>query len=518
MNSVRTTAQSMTGRIRDAIFGSRGTLLDHIETHDNNYNLIRFVLAASVILFHANFIAGISKADPISRHLYPTTTLGGLAVQCFFFLSGLFVSQSIFKDGNLIDFSIKRCMRIFPGLVVCTAVSVLVLSLASLGRHFWTTLALPQTYDYILKTGLLIDLQWSVPGVLSNNPSQTINGSIHTLPTELKMYVMLGLLGFMGLVRRKIHFGIVSAMILAMMAIVGQSTLILWRVPSDAFAMVFLFVVGMLAYACADQLRINLAQGLVLALLLRLSGHDGLPRAIALYGFTIWAMLYIGQWRWLRRVLHPRTDPSYGIYIYGWPCQQLVKTLLPSADGIVVTLAALPLAFVAALLSWNLVEKPSMDMAKRIAKERGSLSALRTSLISSGTPWSTSFRCQLALLALCLALSRLTDRVNLLPTTSMATQIVDYGPHEASAAEGFNVQPDGVSAIWLKLSSPPPSGVTVIFDGHRLDTTSSIHSDVVTAAVPKALLRSQGNKQVFLRSLAGLQMQESNKVDVSITR
>jgi len=97
MNSVRTTAQSMTGRIRDAIFGSRGTLLDHIETHDNNYNLIRFVLAASVILFHANFIAGISKADPISRHLYPTTTLGGLAVQCFFFLSGLFVSQSIFS-------------------------------------------------------------------------------------------------------------------------------------------------------------------------------------------------------------------------------------------------------------------------------------------------------------------------------------------------------------------------------------------------------------------------------------
>jgi len=94
-------------------------------------------------------------------------------------------------------------MRIFPGLIVCTAVSVLVLSLASLGRHFWTTLALPQTYDYILKTGLLIDLQWSVPGILSNNPSQTINGSIHTLPTELKMYVMLGLLGFMGLVHRK---------------------------------------------------------------------------------------------------------------------------------------------------------------------------------------------------------------------------------------------------------------------------------------------------------------------------
>lgn len=49
-------------RARNTVFASNGTVLDYIETHDNNYNLIRFLLAASVILFHAmnrpEFIGG----------------------------------------------------------------------------------------------------------------------------------------------------------------------------------------------------------------------------------------------------------------------------------------------------------------------------------------------------------------------------------------------------------------------------------------------------------------------------
>ena len=58
--------------------------------------------------------------------LAPIVTLGGLAVQVFFFLSGLFVSQSYAKNPNVIHFLIKRFFRIWPGLFVCLATTAVV--------------------------------------------------------------------------------------------------------------------------------------------------------------------------------------------------------------------------------------------------------------------------------------------------------------------------------------------------------------------------------------------------------
>ncbi|MFK2878773.1 acyltransferase family protein [Rhodanobacter hydrolyticus] len=502
--------QQLPGRMRRVLFSNNGTVLESIATHDNNYNLIRFALAAAVIFFHASYLAGSSAPDVLSSHLQPITDLGGLAVQCFFFLSGLFVSQSLSKDASLIDFSVKRFMRIFPGLFTCTVVCVVVLAAASCGWDFWKSLAIPDTYDYILKTGTLIHLQWSIPGVLLNNPVQTINGSIHTLPSELKMYVMLGLLGFAGLVRSKNYFRISAFALLSLMIVVGRPVLALWRVPDDAFAMVFLFIAGMLVYACADQIRINLAQGGVLIFALCLSGSVALLNAIALYAFVIWLMLYWGQLPWLRKLLHPRTDPSYGMYIYGWPSEQLVKIAYPAASANVVALAALFVAFGAALLSWKYIEKPCMDMGKDITQRRSSISELRASF-SSGKHWVVSFRCQAALLVICLGLSWLTFRVNLLPTTMMAARIVDFGPKEIPARSGGDNKSGVDSALWLKLSSPPPAGAKVLFAGHYLDTTVSIQSSTVTAILPASLL-NVGKKRIFLRGFVNQKMQQSNTV------
>jgi hypothetical protein len=84
------------------LFKTHGSLLDTISNQANNYNIIRVVLAASVIWFHSAAIAGSQRPDWISLQLRPITDLGGLAVQCFFFLSGLFVAQSIYKDHNLL--------------------------------------------------------------------------------------------------------------------------------------------------------------------------------------------------------------------------------------------------------------------------------------------------------------------------------------------------------------------------------------------------------------------------------
>lgn len=432
-----------------------------------------------------------------------------------FFLSGLFVSQSIFKDTNLIDFTIKRFMRIFPGLFACTLVSVVVLAFASLGLDFWRVFFIPQTYSYILGSGSLIHLQWSIPSILNDNPSHTINGSIHTLPSELKMYVMLGLLTFAGATSSKKVFGLSAIGLLVLLTAVGKSAVAMWVAPSDAYAMIFMFVAGMAVCACADKLKINFAQGIVLSVAYVFSRHTPLLDSITLYVLAIWSMLYFGQLSIVRKFLHPRADPSYGIYIYGWPSEQLVKVIAPSIGAPKLALIAMPLAFIVALISWYYVEKPCMNLAKRFVQWRESEGSIRSIFPVLQQRGAVSFICLAFLAISCVGMAFFTSHINVLPSRKMAVEIIDYGPHESSSKKGFNVQPNGGSAIWLTLSAPPPQGVSVIFEGHRLATISSTHSETVTAAVPKSLIYV-GEKHIYLQAFAHNESEKSNVVVMTI--
>lgn len=505
----------MSATMSRAFVNSDGTVLDSIQSHDNNYNLIRLILAASVILFHASYIDGKNGQDFISRLIWPATDLGGLAVQCFFFLSGLFVSQSIFKDASLIDFAVKRFMRVFPGLFACTLISVIVLAFASLGFDFWRVLFIPETYSYILGSGSLIHLQWSIPSVLSDNPSHTINGSIHTLPSEIKMYVMLGLLTFAGATSSKKVFGFSVTGLLVLLTAVGKSAVAMWVAPTDAYAMIFMFVAGMAVCASADKLKINLAQGFVLSVAYFFSRHTPLLDSITLYVLAIWLMLYFGQSSTVRKFLHPRTDPSYGIYIYGWPSEQLVKVIAPSIGSTKLALFAMPLALGVALISWYYVEKPCMNLAKRFVQWRCSKEQIRSIFPALQQTGAVSFICLAFLAISCVGMALFTSHVNVLPSRKMAVEIIDYGPHESSEKKGFNVQPDGGSALWLTLSAPPPQDVSVVFEGQRLVTTSSTRSRTVTAAVPKSLIHV-GEKHIYLQAFAHNESEESNVVVMDI--
>ena len=59
------------------------------------------------------------------------------------------------------------------------------------------------------------------------------------------------------------------------------------------------------------------------------------------------------------------TDLSYGLYLYGWPAQQLAW-MLPTGKtvfGNIVLATAIALA--CAALSWFLVERPALRLKKR---------------------------------------------------------------------------------------------------------------------------------------------------------
>jgi peptidoglycan/LPS O-acetylase OafA/YrhL len=66
----------------------------------------------------------------------------------------------------------------------------------------------------------------------------------------------------------------------------------------------------------------------------------------------------------LRALIAPG-DVSYGAYIYGFPIQQVLAQYLGGiTPGEMVALSA-PLAWVAGLMSWHLVERPANRLRKR---------------------------------------------------------------------------------------------------------------------------------------------------------
>ena len=76
----------------------------------NSFGIIRLAMALCVLDSHCFFLAaGSSQQEPLAWTGY---TLGDYGVQVFFILSGILVTQSLARSGDVFDFAIARVLRI----------------------------------------------------------------------------------------------------------------------------------------------------------------------------------------------------------------------------------------------------------------------------------------------------------------------------------------------------------------------------------------------------------------------
>ena len=90
--------------------------------------------------------------------------------------------------------------------------------------------------------------------------------------------------------------------------------------------------------------------------------------------------------------------------------------------------------------------------------------------------------------------------------------IVAFGPSPVTANASFNVQPNGASAIWLRVDRHPGPGVQISLNGTVLP--AELVGDVVTALVPGALTARPGSVPLLLVGPDG--SERSNTVLFSI--
>ncbi len=326
---------------------------------ENNFDLLRLVFAAVVMVFHVGALSGVPWLWELTRHLS-----SHFAVKCFFFISGFLVLMSCEKSPSLRSYAEKRIRRIAPAylfIVVGAALLLAPLSELPLREYF----ASDQLRRYLVSNLLLMNfLQPTLPGLFASNALQEVNGSLWTIKIEVAFYALVPVI--LWLSRRAGRSFTFQALLAASLA---------WRVGLFAFAertgnplfaklalqapgQLCFFITGAMAF---DRTRLGLSAPPAWAALLGALGYglsDGVlhelvsPFAVAL--FCSWAAVGVAK---LPLDVNKRGDISYGLYILHWPVGQAAAALglfqlspllgLAAAFGGTVTLS---------YLSWHLIE------------------------------------------------------------------------------------------------------------------------------------------------------------------
>jgi peptidoglycan/LPS O-acetylase OafA/YrhL len=162
---------------------------------------LRLIAASLVIISHAYGLShpvGYYDEDKI----FNSQGIGWAAVNIFFIMSGYLIGKSVFKNPNVWRFCKNRALRIYPGLIFCTLVSVIFLGIVFRSGDFIHYAASVETLKFTLGNSTAILIQFFLPGVFVHNVYPgAVNGSLWSLPFELGCYAIVGGLLATGILR-----------------------------------------------------------------------------------------------------------------------------------------------------------------------------------------------------------------------------------------------------------------------------------------------------------------------------
>jgi peptidoglycan/LPS O-acetylase OafA/YrhL len=335
----------------------------------NNFDALRLAMALLVVWSHC-FALALPKGEatePISLLTNGHYNAGNVGVFVFFTISGFLICESFLKTKSPRAFFKKRVNRIYPGYMAATTIGAFVVV------PLFSTLNDLSFYEAVKTLGLNLLLRNYAPPslVFARNNSQTLNGSLWSIPFEFWCYIGIAALGVVGLLTKK-RF----VLLLLCVAILSRSTLdLLGKKPGggmieNVFGWPYewtivapCFLVGTVCFLFRDRLSRSRAWlfGLILCFFAACYAPVGgiwqkilaevtFPPAMA---YSVFYFSFSDTFRFRGAAAYG--DLSYGTYLYAYPIQQmLLSFLIPFPIFVALSLA---LSLIAGFLSWNLVEK-----------------------------------------------------------------------------------------------------------------------------------------------------------------
>ena len=338
----------------------------------NNFDLLRFVFAFVVFLFHAHALSGAQELAIFSQYLS-----SDIAVKSFFVVSGFLIFMSYENSGSVSGYFDKRIRRIYPAYVFVILASVLLGGIfSSYGLRDYLSLPL---LKYIAANLLFLNfLQPDLPGLFQHNALQAVNGALWTLKIEVLFYLLVPLaaMAFTRLGRLPVllvmYVGSVvySAAMAALAAQSGSGPY--FELQRQLPGQLCFFVAGAAGYYYFHYLRryvLPLMAAAVAAFMLQhwLPWMVVQPLALGIvvvYVACIFPCLgNFGRYG----------DFSYGIYIVHFPILQLLiaNGSFERAPWLAL-LMAMALVMAAAILLWHFIEKPFLSRSSHyVATDRG---------------------------------------------------------------------------------------------------------------------------------------------------
>ncbi|HEX6590531.1 MAG TPA: acyltransferase [Moraxellaceae bacterium] len=343
-------------------------LAESLGGRNNNLNLIRLIAAYGVLVSHSFPLAlGRGAIEPPGASL--GMSLGSICVDIFFFISGFLVTGSLLARQSTTQFLWARALRIYPALLV-----MLVLTVGGLGlfisplpvADFFSS---PVTAKYFLYCLTLInDVRYELPGVFVDNPySGAVNGSLWTMPYEVRLYLILALAWAAyrmtgprraALFRLTVAFGTLGFGFLYFSGRLGAA-----GSSSPFFHLAFMFMSGASYFFLRKHIVLSGRIALALAVALVAAAYAGHDVFFVVYSLCIgYLLLYLAYVPagFIRRY-NRFGDYSYGVYIYAFPVQQTVAALNPGIGVLEMVLVASLFTLMLAILSWHFVEERALS-------------------------------------------------------------------------------------------------------------------------------------------------------------
>ena len=341
-----------------------GDILGARQGEGKGFGLLRLGLAAAIFFYHSTVYSGtVSWNDGWSG---PTRPILYVLVPAFFALSGFLVTGSALRLRKTSTFIAFRVLRILPALSVEVMLSAVVL-----GAVF-THLPLSEYFTehgFWRYFGNIIGLvTFTLPGVFTDNPVNTVNGNLWTLPAELHCYLITAALMITGAFYNRrlmiMTLGLVTAIFLVMNTFGDFAAN---RNHASPTVVTFYFFVGLLFFHWKNRIPMNwhmFALSAATAYLLTLSPHTVFLAPV----FVTYCVVFLGvaglpEMQWIKK-----HDYSYGLYLYGCPILQAIMATAPLLKGhaALVSGVGFCMSIGLAALSWIFIEKPTLALKNRL--------------------------------------------------------------------------------------------------------------------------------------------------------
>lgn len=336
------------------------------------------LLAAVAVLHSHSFaiVSGVRDSQPIVPFL--DITVGTFAVHVFFAISGYLICGSAIK-GNFFGFLIARCLRIFPALILLVCTTCFIIGPATSELGFAQYFRDPMTWKYLGKNASMIfGARFDLPGVFLVNPlTAMVNGSLWTLPYELRLYFVFSLLCIfasklsINTTKYLFAFAIMSMLLFhfILMTLVLHTVTVKSYVDFIPADLLYIFLLGSLTRVFGGRICIKSTYFFAVVVLLISLYLYKRSAALPFYYASLSYLLISISFFFSRFIKSTPNDYSYSTYLWAFPIQQCLVFLLPDINVIGLSISSLMIVGLLAHFTWIYVENPMIILSKRLQRK-----------------------------------------------------------------------------------------------------------------------------------------------------